>query len=343
MSKEADRRLLFQMASLPFFPFGINLQIGFQNKIIIPIQLIFFGSYLTNMFLTIKRSAGSVNLLKFLVLHWVISGVLTMIITFRQRRKMLLLMDQLVNNLPDYKMQSLSRRSVLYIMTYICLVFLPSVVIAIPSLIIDWSNLWDIALNVYSFLAMSLHGAFETSIMTFYLLQQDILYTHLSYVLHFLTKIVKKKQNLSLKQVYIQILHLHQHIDNFDNILSVYPFIGLSTSFFSGTSIVIRLRQGQPIEGIAFPVIVYGFTFIVIWLVDLKGFKQQEVINNLTSLLVLHDSEDDSKLRQPTLDSLKSLANKKMTALRFFHLDRQIILSFFSAFVTFNALFVSFT
>ena len=343
MSKEANRRLLFQMASLPFLPFGINLQTEFRSKIIIPIQLFFFGSYLTNMVLLINRSAGSVVLMKFLLFYWIIGSVLTIIITFRQRRKILLLMDQLITNLPDYKIQSLSRRSVLYIIMCICLIFLPSLVIAVRSMTIDWNNLWDIALHVYWFLTMYFQGAVETLVMTFYLLQHDILYTHLSHVLRFLTKIVKKKQNLSLKQVYTLILHLHQRVDNFDDILSVYPFVGLSTLFFSGTSIVLSLRQGRPIERMAFPVIIYGFIFIVIWLIDLKKFKQQKVIENLMSLLVLHDSEDDSKLRQPILDSLKSLAKKKMTALRFFDLDRQMILSFCSAFVTFNALFISFT
>ena len=43
--------VLFEMASLLFLPFGINLCSGFSKKIMVPIQLLFFASYVLNMVL----------------------------------------------------------------------------------------------------------------------------------------------------------------------------------------------------------------------------------------------------------------------------------------------------
>lgn len=96
------------------------------------------------------------------------------------------------------------------------------------------------------------------------------------------------------------------------------------------------------IDVLAFPVSVNAILFSAVWLINKKQLKHQTSIKRLIALLVLTNSDADVVLRMSTISALETLGRKKGTVLKLLLLDRQVLLSFASAFVTFNALFVTF-
>ena len=341
------KRVLFEIASLLFLPFGINLCSGFSKKIIIPIQLLFFASYVSNMIIVgIKMIATFKS--KYLVIlpaNWIINNILTVVTIFRLRNKVMELMERMVNHMPEDIIQTQSRRAVRYIIGAIFYIILLSLLDFIDT---PWTSFSLIASNLYIILTFSWHRFFVSISITFYFLQYDILNTHIFHVLQCLKKSVKEKDTMNFRRLYAVILVLLDTTDTFDENMCAFPFLWFSTTFFSGAVNVFRAKQLTDkdtinvIEFFVHPVCTNGLLFLVIWLLDKKHCEQQRLVQKLISQLVLKESDTDILLRMSTVGALETLGNKKMTVLKFLNLDRQLLLAFTSSFVTFNALFISF-
>ena len=183
--------------------------------------------------------------------------------------------------------------------------------------------------------------------MTFYFIQYNILDSFVSQVLRGLQGHIKKHDEIFLKNIYPVVLHLRNAVDDFNEIMSIFPFIWLSTAFFSGTTIVFKSKTIQitsicdVLKWYLVPIIMNSFMFVTVWLMDNKHYYRQKEIANITDLLGMKETDCDTKLYISTISALESLGNKKMSALRFVELDRQLLLTFTSAFVTFTVLFSS--
>ena len=340
------RRLLFEMASLPFLLFGVNISSGFNSIMTFLIQVFCFASYVNNLILEVQDVKTHKHILEFVVhLYWIFSSVSTIAIAFRQKRNIILLMNRLITHLPENKTRAVAWRSVGYIIFTFALNF--SLSLRMFKNFKELRITWNLVHNVYKTVFLTLHNNFQIIGMVFYALQYDILNSHLSDVLRCLNTYIKTHKKICMKRVYAVTLCLHKDIDDFDDAMSGFPFFWFSLAFFSGAAIMLKARlsqmnhMDQNINFFLYPIITNAVLVILIWLLDHMHLQRQKKIQNLVSYLVLFGSQTHIVLHLSVIDALQLLADKRQTALGLVYLDRHIILSFISAFVSFTALFSS--
>lgn len=341
------RRLLFEVVSIPFIPFGINVASAINSKIMIPLQIIFFLCYLSNLVLVSLELIQDKIFLAILGVHWFIANIFTVATAFRHRRKILLLMQRLISNFPEDKIKGLSRRCIGYVVFFASLAHILTLVSQLDNRKANFNTALNGIFICYKIITSSWHENYQLVSMGFYLMLYDILDFHLSFVIQCLKNYVKRQEKMSIKRVYSVTLHLLKDTDDFDDVMSGFSFIWFSTTFFSGASSVFKTRGlhltsiYEIIDYYLYPVATNLCLFAVIWLMENKRFNQEKEIENIVSSIALYESNTGIVLQTSTINALQSLANRKMTALRLFTLDRQVLLSFISAFVTFTALFSS--
>ena len=340
------KRLLFEIASLPVLPFGINFSSRINRKIMIPIQVFFFASYIFNVGSpAFKRNWSQINSTTLLFLHWILEQILNIVSLFCQRRKTRELMMKMVRNMPDDVIEFQSRRSVRSIIGVICFIALYEV---LNVRHMDWTTFFGLVSDLYNMLIATWHSFFIILSITFYFLQYDILNAFLSRAIYCLEEFIQRQETVNFKRLYIEILSLLDFKEAFDENMCVFPFIWFSTTFFTAVHTVLSLKNAELnnildyIDYFKLPVFVNVFLLMAICMIDNTHAKQKRNIETFNSILVMKESSDDVVLRLSTIVALESLANKKMTALKLVNLDRQFLLTFISAFVTFNALFLSF-
>ena len=120
LPKMNSKRLLLIIASLPLFPYGINLCHGFRKKVMLPVQLFFLFGYLI-MAINNAKNLGTLERTYFgiLRLQWFISNVSTFVTAFKQRHKILHLMRRFLDKLSGDKVKQLAMKSGAYIIVSI--------------------------------------------------------------------------------------------------------------------------------------------------------------------------------------------------------------------------------
>ena len=345
LMKMDAKRLLFEMASLPILPLGINFSSPINRKIMIPIQVFFFASYIFNVgSIALNASSSPINPMTFFFLHWVLENILNFVFLFCQRRKIRELMMKMIRNMPQHVIESQSRRSFGCIIGATCIIPLMNV---LNFRHLNWTTFFEVVSSLHSTLTMTWHLPFVILSITFYFLQYDILNTFLSHVIQCLEKFIERQKTVNFSRLYTVILALLDIKEAFDDNMCVFPFIWFSTTFFTGVNTVFFTKKNKPnnsldwINLFVLPAGLNSVLFIVVWIIDNSYIRQQRSIERVNSMLVMKKSSDDVVLRLSTIFALESLGNKKMTALRLVNLDRQFLLAYTSAFVTFNALFIS--
>ena len=346
LMKMDAKRLLFEMASLPILPLGIHFSSSINRKIMVPIQVFFFASYIFNVGSpSFKRNWSQINSTTLLFLHWILENFLNFVSLLRQRRKTRELMMKMVRNMPDDVLEFQSCRSFRCIIGVICIIALLEIT-TFTNLI--WTTFFEVISSLCSLLSRTWQNSFIILSITFYFLQYDILNTFLSHVIQCLEKSIERQKTVNFSRLYTVILALLDIKEAFDDNMCVFPFIWFSTTFFTGVNTVFRAKRTKLnnipdwIEFFVLPASANVVLFMVIWIIDNTHVRRQRSIERVNSVLVMKKSNDDVVLRLSTIAALESLGNKKMTALRLVNLDRQLLLAFISAFVTFNALFISF-
>ena len=339
-----SKRLLFEMASLPILPLGVDFSSSISRKILIPIQVFFFVSYIFNVGASVfRRDWSQINSATLLYVHWILEQILNIVCLLRQRRKIRELMIKMARNMPQDLIKSQSRRSFRHIIGVICIIALLEVT---DFMNLNWTTVFEVVSSLFSLLSRTWQNSFIILSITFYFLQYDTLNTFLSYVIQCLEKSIRRQKTVNFSRLYTVILTLLNIKEAFDDNMCVFPFIWFSTTFFTGVNTVFRAKRSKLnnipdwYEFFVLPAGANVILFMVIWIIDNTQVRQQRCIDRVNSVLVMKKSNDDVVLRLSTISALESLGNKQMTALRLVNLDRQLLLAFTSAFVTFNALFV---
>ena len=263
----------------------------------------------------------------------------------RQRRKTRELMMKMVRSMPQDVIESQSRRSFASIIGVTCIIALMNV---LNFRRLNWTTSFEVVSSLYNVLTMTWHLYFVVLSTIFYFLQYDILNAFLSRAFQSLENYIQGQKAVKFSRLYTVILTLLDIKEAFDDNMCVFPFIWFSTIFFTGVNTVFLTKKSKLnntldfIDLFVLPVGLNFFLFMVIWIIDNTHVKQQRSIEKVISILVMNKSSDDVVLRLSTISALESLGNKQMTALRLVTLDRQLLLAYTSAFVTFNALFISF-
>ena len=341
-----SKRLLLELASLPILPLGVNFSSRINRKILIPIQVFFLVSYIFNVGATVfEKNWSQINSATLLYVHWILEQILNIVCLLRQRRKIRELMMKMVRNMPQDLIKSQCRRSFRIIIGVIFIIALSEI---FNFRHLNWTTSFEVVHNFYNLLVKTWHTFFIILSITFYLLQYNILNTFLSRAIQCLEKSIQRQETVNFKKLYTEILILSDIKEVFDDNMCVFPFIWFSTTFFTVVNTVFSVKNAELnnildyIDYFKLPTCVNVVLLMAISIIDNTHTRQQRSIERVNSILVMKDSSDDAVLRLSTIFALESLGNKKVTALKLVNLDRQFLLTFISAFVTFNALFLSF-